>query len=49
NAFTDVTQHRLLEEAASVDQLISNGSPFPPLAGVPYAVKNLFDIKGVTT
>lgn len=49
NAFTEVTQDRLLEEAASVDQLISSGSPLPALAGVPYAVKNLFDIKGTTT
>lgn len=49
NAFTDVTRDRLLAEAASVDQLIASGSPLPSLAGVPYAVKNLFDIKGVTT
>ncbi|EJF31276.1 MULTISPECIES: AtzE family amidohydrolase [Enterobacteriaceae] len=49
NAFTEITQDRLLKEATSVDQLIGRGSPLPALAGVPYAVKNLFDIKGVTT
>jgi AtzE family amidohydrolase len=49
NAFTEVTQCRLLEEAASVDRLIASGSALPALAGVPYAVKNIFDIKGLTT
>lgn len=49
NAFTHVTQARMLQEAARVDQLRAQGQPLPPLAGVPYAVKNLFDIDGVTT
>ncbi|VEC00559.1 Glutamyl-tRNA(Gln) amidotransferase subunit A [Cedecea lapagei] len=49
NAFTEVTQSRLLDEAASVDRLIASASPLPALAGVPYAVKNIFDIKGHTT
>lgn len=49
NAFTHVTQARMLQEAARIDQLRAQGQPLPPLAGVPYAVKNLFDIDGVTT
>lgn len=49
NAFTGLTPQRMLEEAAAVDGLRARGETLPPLAGVPYAVKNLFDIKGVTT
>ena len=49
NAFTQVTPERMLREARRVDQLRAQGQPLPPLAGVPYAVKNLFDIDGVTT
>ncbi len=47
-AFTDLTFDRALEEADAVDALIKAGAA-PPLAGVPYAVKNLFDIAGVVT
>jgi AtzE family amidohydrolase len=49
NSFTDVTRERALAEADTVDTLVKNGGQAGPLAGVPYAVKNLFDIKGVTT
>ncbi len=49
NAFTEVTAERALADAAAVDAKRASGQPLPPLAGVPYAVKNLFDIKGVTT
>lgn len=49
NAFTEVTAQRLLQEAEAIDQQCARGETLPPLAGVPYAVKNLFDIKGVTT
>lgn len=49
NAFTHVTQERMLREAARIDALRAQSQPLPPLAGVPYAVKNLFDIEGVTT
>lgn len=48
-AFTDVTSERALSEAAAVDQARRNGDALGPLAGVPYAVKNLFDIKGLPT
>ena len=49
NAFTLVTPERALAEAAAVDARRARGEQLPPLAGVPYAVKNLYDIAGVTT
>lgn len=49
NAYTELTPKRMLREAAAIDQLRARGEALPPLAGVPYAVKNLFDIKGITT
>jgi AtzE family amidohydrolase len=49
NAFTEITESRALADAAAVDAALARGEPVGPLAGVPYAVKNLFDIAGVTT
>jgi AtzE family amidohydrolase len=49
NAYTEVTADRALREAAVLDAARARGEPLPPLAAVPYAVKNLFDIEGVTT
>ena len=49
NACTARTFERALREAAAVDTAIARGAPVPPLAGVPYAVKNLFDIAGEVT
>ena len=49
NAFTEKTLARARGEAAAVDAKRAAGVPLPPLAGLPYAVKNLFDIQGVTT
>ncbi|MFY7782196.1 MAG: AtzE family amidohydrolase, partial [Tagaea sp.] len=49
NAFTDVTAERALREADAVDAKRRRGEPLGPLAGVPYAVKNLFDIAGLPT
>ena len=49
NAFTCVTGERALAEATAIDAARAAGKPLPPLAGVPYAVKNLFDIEGITT
>jgi AtzE family amidohydrolase len=47
-AFTDVTAERALRQADIVDGLAQGGTP-GPLAGVPFAVKNLFDVKGLVT
>ena len=49
NAFTDRTYERARAEAAAVDVRRAGGEVLPPLAGLPYAVKNLFDIEGLTT
>ena len=49
NAFTDVTEERALREARQVDADRKAGRKLGPLAGVPFAVKNLFDIEGLTT
>lgn len=49
NAFTEVTAARALAEAEAVDAAIAAGHGPGPLAGVPYAVKNLFDVAGHTT
>ena len=49
NAFTERTWERAHQEAKMVDQARVGGQMLPPLAGVPYAVKNLFDIDGVVT
>ena len=45
NAFIDVTRERALARARVVDASKEKG----PLAGVPFAVKNLFDVKGLPT
>ncbi len=49
NCFTSVTSERALREADSVDRALSSGRDPGPLAGVPYAVKNLFDVAGLVT
>jgi AtzE family amidohydrolase len=49
NCFTATTFERAEREAAAIDALAKQGRPLPPLAGVPYAVKNLFDIEGMVT
>ena len=49
NCFTDILQPRALAQAQKIDLAIANGEPVGVLAGVPFAVKNLFDIKGIVT
>ena len=49
NAFTEVLAERALGEARAVDEARAAGRELPPLAGVPYAVKNLFDLAGIST
>jgi AtzE family amidohydrolase len=45
NAFTDVVAERAVKRAAEIDA----GKHRGPLMGVPFAVKNLFDIEGLPT
>src|SRR5258707_6636577 len=49
NCFTAVTADRALREADSVDRPLASGRDPGPLAGVPYAVKNLFNVAGLVT
>ncbi len=49
NCFTDVTIETALLDAARIDREIAQGNNPGSLAGVPFAVKNLFDIAGLTT
>src|SRR5690606_20370271 len=49
NAFTSRSYARARTEAAAVDAMRARGERLPPLAGVPFAVKNLFDIEGEVT
>ncbi len=49
NSFTDVTAERARAKARAVDRAVAAGRDPGPLAGVPFAVKNLFDVKGLPT
>jgi 1-carboxybiuret hydrolase len=49
NSFTDVTAERARVTARKIDAAIAGGEKPGPLAGVPFAVKNLFDVQGVAT
>jgi aspartyl-tRNA(Asn)/glutamyl-tRNA(Gln) amidotransferase subunit A len=49
NAFTDVTADRARDRARAIDAAIAAGKSAGPLAGVPFAVKNLFDVQGLAT
>jgi aspartyl-tRNA(Asn)/glutamyl-tRNA(Gln) amidotransferase subunit A len=49
NAFTAVTAERALAKAAAIDAERARGRRLGALAGVPFAVKNLFDIAGLPT
>ena len=46
NAFTGRSYLRAQREAAAIDTTRARGEQLPPLAGLPYAVKNLYDIEG---
>src|SRR6201991_3512075 len=49
NCFTDVTAERARAKAKAIDAAIAAGKDVGPLAGVPFAVKNLFDVQGLAT
>ena len=49
NSFTDVTADRARAKARTIDADIAAGKNVGPLAGVPFAVKNLFDVAGLPT
>ena len=49
NAYTDVTAARALAKARDIDARRMRGEMLGSLAGVPFAVKNLFDVAGLPT
>jgi amidase/aspartyl-tRNA(Asn)/glutamyl-tRNA(Gln) amidotransferase subunit A len=49
NAFTEVLAERARTRAVSLDRMPAAERARLPLAGVPFAVKNLFDIEGLRT
>src|SRR5262252_7097110 len=49
NAFSDITADRARTRAAAIDARRAKGGPVGPLAGVPFAAKNLFDVAGLPT
>jgi len=49
NSFTDVTADRARARARAIDAAIAAGQKPGALAGVPFAVKNLFDVQGLAT
>lgn len=49
NCFTAIFVESALAEAEKIDESIARHENPGPLAGVPFAVKNLFDVGGITT
>jgi AtzE family amidohydrolase len=49
NAFTEQMWQPARLQAQEIDRLRQRGETVPALAGLPFAVKNLFDIEGVVT
>ena len=49
NSFTDVTADRARAKARAIDAAVAAGRDAGALAGVPFAVKNLFDVAGLST
>jgi len=49
NAFTLVTTERARQKAQEIDALVAAGKDPGPLAGVPFSIKNLFNIAGEVT
>ena len=49
NAFTLVNEARALSKAEDIDNRVANGEKVGKLAGIPFGVKNLFDINGEVT
>lgn len=49
NCFTSVIAEQALKDADAVDQAIADGKDPGLLAGVPFGVKDLFDVAGLTT
>jgi aspartyl-tRNA(Asn)/glutamyl-tRNA(Gln) amidotransferase subunit A len=49
HAYLTLCQDRALQKAQSIDGLVRQGAPLPPLAGVPVGIKDVMVTKGVRT
>lgn len=49
NSFTEVVAERARATASKIDAAFAAGEKVGPLAGAPFAVKNLFDVEGLST
>lgn len=49
HAFVEVTEDAALAQARSADMELMAGNDKGPLHGIPYAVKDLYDVKGLAT
>ena len=49
NAYREVTRGRAIAEAKAAEAVLSAGRDVGPLHGIPYAVKDLYDVKGFPT
>ncbi len=49
NAFITITEETALEQARRADEDFAKGIDRGPLQGIPYALKDLFDTKGIRT
>src|SRR5262245_38408253 len=49
NAFIAVSSESALEQARVAQSLYAEGGSLPPLLGVPTAIKDLFDVRGMPT
>lgn len=49
NAYVELTQQRAFDAARCIDRKVAQGQEPGPLAGVAFAVKNLFDVSGLPT
>lgn len=49
NAYLALTRERAERQADRIDALVAAGSPLPPLAGVPVAIKDVISTRGTKT
>lgn len=49
NCYVEIFEGAAIEDARRIDARLKSGTDPGPLAGVPFAVKNLFDVAGVVT
>src|SRR5436190_2318869 len=49
NAFLTLSPERARRQTDKIDDLVAEGKPLPPLAGVPVAVKDVISTRGIKT